>query len=270
VYVYRCFVGYQLKDYQTYRPFFESKIGLELGGPSNVFSAKGFFPVYPIAGRVDNCTFSAQTIWRVIDKKNGFIFHPEKAPGNQYIAEAGDLHFVADDTYDFILSSHCIEHLANPLKGLLEWKRVLKPNGFFLLVVPHKDGAFDHLRPVTTLEHLIHDYQQGTPESDLTHLDEILRLHDFTEEALTREAFLERGRKNLKNRCLHHHVFDVKTTLAMVDFAGYHLRFVSSFLPFHVVVVAERPGVGGCPSGNAAFLTGHPGEHWTSPFPTDR
>lgn len=79
-----------------------------------------------------------------------------------------------------MLSSHNIEHLANPLKAIKEWKRVVKPNGYFLFVVPNKEGTFDHLRPVTTIDHLIQDLKNDIKEDDNTHFEEVLELHDLT------------------------------------------------------------------------------------------
>ena len=72
--------------------------------------------------------------------------------------------------------SHCIEHIANPLKAISEWKRILKDNGLILLIVPHKDKTFDHNRPITSLSHLIEDMKTDVQEDDSTHLPEILEL----------------------------------------------------------------------------------------------
>ena len=47
------------------------------------------------------------------------------------------------------------------------------------LVVPHKDKTFDHNRPVTSLNHLEEDLDNDVDEDDLTHLPEILELHDL-------------------------------------------------------------------------------------------
>ena len=56
--------------------------------------------------------------------------------------EDGDAQFlagVADDTYDFVHSSHCLEHLNDPGEGLRNWFRVLKPGGHLVLTVPDED-----------------------------------------------------------------------------------------------------------------------------------
>ena len=46
---------------------------------------------------------------------------------------------VQDETYDFVYSSHCLEHIENPALALKNWFRILKPGGFLLLYVPHRD-----------------------------------------------------------------------------------------------------------------------------------
>src|SRR5713226_8445532 len=72
----------------------------------------------------------------------------------------------------------------------------------------YKDHTFDWRRPVTTLEHMISDYENQTAEDDLTHVDEILKLHDLSRDlpAGTPEQFRARSLNNSAVRALHHHV----------------------------------------------------------------
>jgi len=146
------------------------------------------------------------------------------------------------ETYDFLLSSHTIEHIANPIKALREWVRVVKTGGTLVLIVPHHDNLFDHRRPITTLEHLIEDFEQNTGEDDLTHLPEILAFHDLSRDpgAGDRAAFEARSRKNLENRCLHHHVFDTELVVRLLDVVGLQVKAVEPFLPYHILAVAEK------------------------------
>lgn len=56
--------------------------------------------------------------------------------------EDGDAQFmkgVADDTYDFVHSSHCLEHLHDPQEGLRNWLRVTRPGGHVIVTVPDED-----------------------------------------------------------------------------------------------------------------------------------
>lgn len=46
---------------------------------------------------------------------------------------------VADETYDFVYSSHCLEHISNVYLALRNWWRILKRGGFLILSVPHRD-----------------------------------------------------------------------------------------------------------------------------------
>jgi SAM-dependent methyltransferase len=43
------------------------------------------------------------------------------------------------NTFDSVHSSHCLEHMIDPIKALMGWWAVLKPNGYLILVVPHED-----------------------------------------------------------------------------------------------------------------------------------
>lgn len=262
----------QLKEFQLHAHRFADRIGLEIGGPSQIFSKRGLTPVYPIAGRVDNSNYSAVTVWGGSGATNDrFIYSPERAPGKQYINEATELTATASESYDFVLSSHVLEHIANPIKALKEWTRVLRPGGTLLLVVPHKDGTFDHRRPTTTLAHLIDDFSKDAGENDATHLPEILALHDLSLDpaAGTPDEFKARSLENAKNRCLHHHTFDTHRAVEVVNYAGLQIRFVLPVLPMHIVVLAEKlrsPAI----ADNHLFLANPSPFAITSPFSSDR
>jgi len=46
---------------------------------------------------------------------------------------------VPDGSFDFVHSSHCLEHLADPEEGLRNWFRILKPGGYLIVTVPDED-----------------------------------------------------------------------------------------------------------------------------------
>jgi hypothetical protein len=146
---------------------------------------------------------------------------------------------------------------------------VLVPRGVLLLVLPHKDGTFDWRRPTTTLEHMISDYESNVGEDDLTHLSEILELHDLSrdEAAGTPEQFRQRSLENVSKRAMHHHVFDTQTALALVDRGSFQIIQVDTFRPYHIMILAR--GWEGTPS-NAAFFRGHAEFRRNSPFSSDR
>ncbi|HSV35768.1 MAG TPA: class I SAM-dependent methyltransferase [Ramlibacter sp.] len=220
------------------------KAGLEIGDPSAIFAQAGPLPLYQRIGTLDNCNFAASTVWqeRIVTGPGAYAYDPRRQPGAQFVGEASDLGAVPSGTYDVVLSSHVIEHIANPLKALREWLRVLKVGGVLLLVVPHRDGAFDHRRPVTAFTHVREDFERGVDEGDLTHLEEILALHDLDRDppAGTFEQFKARSENNAQNRCLHHHVFDVALVARMLEHVGCDTLALEEIAPEHIIAVARK------------------------------
>jgi len=52
------------------------------------------------------------------------------------VAEAYDLSMFADESMDFVFSSHTLEHMEDMTAALAEWARVIKPGGHLVLYVP--------------------------------------------------------------------------------------------------------------------------------------
>lgn len=46
---------------------------------------------------------------------------------------------VPDDSFDFVHSSHCLEHLHDPAEGLRNWLRILRPEGYLIVTMPDED-----------------------------------------------------------------------------------------------------------------------------------
>lgn len=63
--------------------------------------------------------------------------------------DAQFMHGVQDGTFDFVHSSHCLEHLVAPAEGLRNWFRILRPNGFLIVTVPDEDLYEQGLFPST-------------------------------------------------------------------------------------------------------------------------
>ena len=94
-------------------------------------------------------------------------------PAKLTSAEGSHLGDIPNCKYDFVLSSHSLEHMANPIKALKEWQRVVKPGGHFLIVLPYHLWTFDRMRIPTAVEHMLEDYDRKMGEDDLTHIEEI-------------------------------------------------------------------------------------------------
>jgi SAM-dependent methyltransferase len=238
----------------------------------NVFKSNSALPIYSVVNQLDNCNFAAVTTWEGdITEGRNFQFDKNRPLGQQYVGEATDLSKISSDKYDFILSSHMLEHTANPLKALGEWTRVLKSDGILLLLIPHKDGTFDHKRPVTALEHIIEDFESGIKEDDLTHLPEILELHDLSKdpEAGSFESFKERSLKNFENRCLHQHVFDTNLAIQVLHHHRLQILAVETILPCHIILIAKKISSEETLN-NEEFLSSSAKHKSSSPFAADK
>jgi O-antigen biosynthesis protein len=81
-------------------------------------------------------------------------------PGGAFI-DAQALAGEADESLDFIITAHVIEHLIDPIGSIAHAMRVLKPAGRYLLIVPDMAHTWDKDRPETTIEHVLADYHDG-------------------------------------------------------------------------------------------------------------
>ena len=81
------------------------------------------------------------------------------APGHELPLE--------DDSVDFVLASHVIEHVPDPIAALLEWARVARR--YVFLVVPHRDRTFDRDRPLTPLAELVERHETGFSSDEDRH-----------------------------------------------------------------------------------------------------
>ncbi len=82
------------------------------------------------------------------------------------------LGLIADGSFDVVIASHLIEHLANPIRALCEFERVLRPGGRLVLVVPDRTRTFDSVRRPTALSHLFDDFERQVTEVDEEHIRE--------------------------------------------------------------------------------------------------
>ncbi len=69
------------------------------------------------------------------------------------VAQGDDLPF-KDESLDYVVSSHALEHFFDPIKAIKEWFRVVKKGGYVAMIIPHKDRTFDCRRATTPVQEL--------------------------------------------------------------------------------------------------------------------
>jgi SAM-dependent methyltransferase len=123
----------------------------------------------------------------------------------------------ADETLDFVIASHLIEHLPNPLGFIKDCGRVLRQDGILYLVIPDKRFTFDRDRETTPLAHIVQDMKHNAQDVEESHLPDWLR--HIRNTALPEDVG-ERNRvvKWELDRSIHVHVW---TWEGMVEFLRY-------------------------------------------------
>lgn len=64
---------------------------------------------------------------------------PNVQPFDMEHGDANKITEYVNKTFDFVFSSHCLEHMVNPGEALNEWWKLVKPNGHLFFLVPDED-----------------------------------------------------------------------------------------------------------------------------------
>ncbi len=120
---------------------------------------------------------------------------------------------IPDESQDFVIANHFLEHCQDPIATLRHHFRVLKPGGILYLALPDKRFSFDRDRPVTSTEHLWQDFHNGPGASRQQHLEEYVRLVEKANDADALAKGVARLRKT--DYSIHYHVW---TQTEMMEF----------------------------------------------------
>ncbi len=123
--------------------------------------------------------------------------------------DMGGLSKIESEKYDFVIFSHVIEHVANPIQALQDLMRILKAGGLFYLACPDKDYTYDKKRNITSWDHLKAEFETNTNFiTDEHYLDFLRGVHPEVFTA-TAEA-LQQALESVRRRREHAHVWDSK------------------------------------------------------------
>jgi SAM-dependent methyltransferase len=136
---------------------------------------------------------------------------------------------LADESQDFVIASHVIEHLANPLAMLVDIHRVLRTGGLLVLLVPDRHRTFDQNRHPTPLVHLVDEYERDVREVDDAHITEYLIAnrkpgHDVGDQSPMVDDLTAENIAIHRRRSVHAHVWDVDEFKQVLDFVSDELQ----------------------------------------------
>lgn len=228
-----------VSTFHNYRSLLEDRKGLEIGGPSPYLMPTG---IYTFPAHLDNLVYSSDTLWAKTQANKPYL--PDK-PGTTIINDVVNMSDVPTASYDFVVASHMLEHTVNPLKAINEITRILRPNGICILVLPWKEGTFDHRRPISQFSKLISNYTLNRAENNVEdYLDEVREFYDISRDSGVKsmDDLIERCRHHEQNRALHVHVFDFALIIKCLQLFNYQIVDCVLVEPYHQIVVGRRIG----------------------------
>lgn len=116
---------------------------------------------------------------------------PVTPDARRFDVEHGDANVISkyvDEQFDFVYSSHCLEHMRDPKAAILEWWKLVRPGGYLFVAVPDEDlyeqGVFpsrfnpDHKATFTIskasswspVSHNVYDLARSLPGGEIVSL----------------------------------------------------------------------------------------------------
>lgn len=89
-----------------------------------------------------------------------------------FVADGETMECIRDDTLNFIIANHVIEHCEDPIAAMITFFRKLSPGGRVFLAMPDMRRTFDCSRIETPWEHLAEDHARGPEGSRGQHYRE--------------------------------------------------------------------------------------------------
>jgi len=164
---------------------------------------------------------------------SGYKFAPVDA-----LDDGETLATFADNSLDFIIANHFLEHTRNPLGTLRNWLRKLRPGGIVYMAVPDKRRIFDAERPLTRLEHLIEDDNRSPSEQEKRDYEHYLEYARLVNKQTGTETESHARQLIATNYSIHFHTFVAATFIEMLRYAQEQLA-----LPFEILAYADTlPG----------------------------
>jgi SAM-dependent methyltransferase len=127
------------------------------------------------------------------------------------ISDGETLREIPDESQDFVIANHFLEHCEDPFLTLKNFLRVTRKGGALFIALPDMRYTFDRDREETSYEHLIKDHREGPEGSRAAHFGEWVR---FVGKVPESEHAAEVARLMDMRYSIHFHTF---TPSGMLD-----------------------------------------------------
>jgi SAM-dependent methyltransferase len=119
---------------------------------------------------------------------------------------------IPDNSVDFVIANHVLEHYEDPIMAIKTAIRVLRRGGVLYLTVPDKRYTFDRCRNITSLEHLIRDHRAGSLVSRADHFKDAFDKKNYSLEDF--EKWI--AHTPMKSDYVHYHVWTDKEIVELL------------------------------------------------------
>jgi hypothetical protein len=116
---------------------------------------------------------------------------------------------IADNSLDFIIANHFLEHCENPIGTIRNHLKKIKARGILYYAIPEKTYTFDKKRSLTEFQHLIDDDIQGPTISRKDHFYDWIFFVEKKQDPIGIDLRLTQ--LMAMNYSIHFHVWDIAT-----------------------------------------------------------
>ncbi len=150
------------------------------------------------------------------------------------VVDNGETLYAFDDqSLDYVIASHFLEHTENPVSTIGNFLRTLKKGGIAFIIIPDKRFTFDRCRPIHGFDHIRKDFTDGPELSRLMHFREWIY---FVERFRGEKGIEKRADELMKQEySIHFHVW---TRYEIIDMFS---RLKREFLfPFKTLLIRQN------------------------------
>jgi SAM-dependent methyltransferase len=158
------------------------------------------------------------------------------------------LETVPDNSQDFIIANHALEHSPDPYGTLTNWMTKLRPGGVIYAAIPIADKCYDKGRPVTSLQHLVddHDFFSSTDKNailDVTkdHIWEFICISDKNiRESMGLEPATRERQIEMCNNLMSGLMKEFQTAKSYAELINAHVQYINKLYDIHYHTFTPR------------------------------
>ena len=146
-----------------------------------------------------------------------------------FIDNGESLSTIEDNSLDFIIANHFLEHCENPIGTIRNHLRKIKTGGILYYAIPEKTYTFDKERPLTEFDHFVEDDVHIPIKNRKEHFCDWIA---FVEKIQDREEIDTRVSVLMEmNYSIHYHVWNITTAFQFLYKTNEYLK--NSFNVLH-------------------------------------